>query len=106
MEAVTEIFSKSANKGPELSVMSQAQTIPAALSVESPPQVSTVAESISVPWTIWFVVAGVSTILLGLIWDTSWHMSVGRDMLWTPPHILMQLSAILIGIACAHAILA
>ncbi len=106
MEAVAELFTKSANKGLKLSVMSQTQTIPAALPVESRLPMSSVAESILIPWAIWFVVAGVSTILLGLIWDTSWHMSVGRDMLWTPPHILMQLSAILIGIACTHAVLA
>ncbi len=42
-----------------------------------------------------FVVATVGaslSIIIGLIWDISWHMSIGRDGFFSPPHlaILMQ----------------
>jgi hypothetical protein len=59
----------------------------------------------SIPWTIWFMVAGVVSGLIGGIWDISWHMSIGRDTFWTPAHILIQLTGVLVGIACAYLIL-
>jgi hypothetical protein len=59
----------------------------------------------SIPWTIWFMVAGMTSGLVGGVWDISWHMSIGRDTFWTPAHILMQLTGVLAGIACAYLIL-
>ena len=85
--------------------MSHAQSVPAALLEDSCPPVSSSAETVSVPWTIWLMVAGITITLAGGTWDFAWHMSIGRDTLWTPPHILVQLGGLLVGIACAHAIL-
>jgi hypothetical protein len=85
--------------------MSYAQAVPAALLEDSCPPVSSSAETVSVPWTIWLMVAGITITLAGGTWDFAWHMSIGRDTLWTPPHILVQLGGLLVGIACAHAIL-
>ena len=44
-------------------------------------------------------------ILVGLIWDISWHMSIGRDTLWSPPHVLEQIGASLAGLACGAYVL-
>ena len=85
--------------------MSQAQTISAAVQVDSRPLVSTSAEAISIPWTIWLMVAGITLILVGGTWDFAWHMSIGRDTFWIPPHILSQAGGILVGIAGAYMIL-
>ena len=30
-------------------------------------------------------------IVVGLIWDISWHRTIGRDTFWSPPHLLEQL---------------
>jgi len=85
--------------------MSQAQTISAAVQVDSRPLVSISAEATSIPWTIWLMVAGITLILVGGTWDFAWHMSIGRDTFWIPPHILSQAGGILVGIAGAYMIL-
>ena len=85
--------------------MSQTQTIPALVSLQRSAAVSTAAEGKSIPWTIWFMVAGITSGMVGGIWDISWHMSIGRDSFWTPAHIMIQLTGVLVGIACGYAIL-
>ena len=37
-------------------------------------------------------------IVIGLIWDISWHMSVGRDGLFSPPHIAIYVGAVIAGV--------
>jgi hypothetical protein len=37
-------------------------------------------------------------IAVGLLWDISWHMTVGRDGLFSPPHIAIYLGAVISGI--------
>ena len=59
----------------------------------------------SIPWTIWLMMAGVASGVIGGMWDISWHMSIGRDTFWTPAHIMIQLTGVLVGIACAYMIL-
>ena len=85
--------------------MSQARTATAVLPVQSRPLVSASAEAVSIPRTIWLTVAGMTLVLIGGTWDFAWHMSIGRDTMWVPPHVMVQISAILIGIACVYTIL-
>ena len=59
----------------------------------------------SVPWTIWCMIAGMVSGMIGGPWDISWHMSIGRDTFWTPAHIMIQMAGVLVGIACAFMIL-
>jgi hypothetical protein len=90
----------------EVTPMSQATgTVRAALPVQSRPLVSASAEAVSIPRTIWFVLAGISTTVAGGTWDFAWHFSVGRDTLWSPPHILTQIGGMLVGFAALYAIL-
>jgi hypothetical protein len=56
-------------------------------------------------WFIATVVASAAGIVLGLLWDISWHMTVGRDTFWTPPHVLEYVSAICAGVACGFIVL-
>ncbi len=37
-------------------------------------------------------------IVTGLIWDISWHTSIGRDGLFAPPHLAIYLGAVLAGL--------
>lgn len=37
-------------------------------------------------------------IIVGLIWDISWHTSIGRDGLLSPPHISIYLGAVIAGL--------
>ena len=43
--------------------------------------------------------------MLGLEWDIQWHISVGRDRFWTPPHILLYTAVGLRGLLCAGIVL-
>jgi hypothetical protein len=86
--------------------MSLTSTVPAALPMQSRTLVSTSAAAVSIPWTIWCIVAGFTSILVGGGWDFAWHMSIGRETFWIPPHILVQMGALLVGTSCAYAILA
>src|SRR5216683_4734440 len=63
------------------------------------------ADATSIPWTIWCMVAGIASGMVGGIWDISWHMSIGRDTFWTPAHIAIQMTGVLVGIACGYLIL-
>jgi hypothetical protein len=44
-------------------------------------------------------------IIVGLIWDISWHTSIGRDGLLAPPHDVIYLGAIISGLFSAFQIL-
>jgi hypothetical protein len=58
-----------------------------------------------VPWYVLTAVAAVTAILIGAYWDISWHMSIGRDTFWSPPHIAIQLGGIIAGVAGSYLIL-
>src|SRR5580704_7490339 len=62
-------------------------------------------ERAAAPWYIWCGVLGVSSIVLGLYWDISWHMSIGRDTFWTPAHMAIQLGGILVALTSVYLIL-
>lgn len=50
--------------------------------------------------TSWLVMLGATSILLGVLWDISWHMTIGRDTFWTPAHLAIYLGGTLGGIVC------
>jgi hypothetical protein len=43
--------------------------------------------------------------VVGLIWDISWHRTIGRDTFWSPPHVLEQLAAVIAGLSCGWVVL-
>jgi len=55
--------------------------------------------------TTYVVVLAAALIASGLIWDISWHRSVGRDTFWTAPHLLEYIAALLVGVSCGSLIL-
>lgn len=44
-------------------------------------------------------------IVVGLIWDISWHRTIGRDTFWTPAHLIEQLAAVIAGLSCGWLVL-
>ncbi|MEP7000000.1 MAG: hypothetical protein ABI969_05960 [bacterium] len=50
-------------------------------------------------WHAYAVVAAAAMVVVGLIWDISWHMSIGRDTFWTPAHMLIQGGGLLAGLS-------
>lgn len=53
-------------------------------------------------WPIYAVLLASASIVIGLIWDISWHRTVGRDTFWSPPHVIEQIGAIVSGLACGY----
>ena len=51
-------------------------------------------------WTLRLLIVASTTILVGLIWDISWHMTIGRDTFWTPAHLFIYIGGAVSGCAC------
>ena len=60
----------------------------------------------AVPWYVWCSAIAVTSTAVGLYWDISWHMSIGRDTFWTPAHLCIHFGAILAGLSSTYLILA
>ncbi|GAB3505420.1 hypothetical protein GCM10027341_37000 [Spirosoma knui] len=43
--------------------------------------------------------------MVGLLWDIMWHMSIGRDGLFAPPHVVIYVGAVVSGLFSAYQIL-
>jgi hypothetical protein len=56
-------------------------------------------------WPLYAVLFASLGIVVGLIWDISWHRTIGRDTFWSPPHVLEQLSALVAGTSCGWLVL-
>ena len=63
------------------------------------------ARAWSIPWHLYAVVFASTCIVVGLIWDVSWHRTVGRDTFWTLAHLLEQLAAVVAGLSCGWLVL-
>jgi len=59
----------------------------------------------AIPWYIWSSLLAVTSTTVGLYWDISWHIGIGRDTFWTPAHVAIQLGAVITGLSCAYLIL-
>jgi len=82
--------------------MMRESTLPstAATVAPTPTALAAPAEA-SVPVTLWVAVAAVTSAIIGIHWDVSWHRSIGRDTFWTAPHIAIYLCGVLGGLASA-----
>lgn len=54
----------------------------------------------ALPWYLTAMLAGATSIIVGLLWDISWHMTIGRDTFWTPAHMAIYLGGVLAGLSC------
>ena len=53
-----------------------------------------------VPWYLWAVAFASTSVLVGVIWDISWHRTIGRDTFWTPAHLAIYLGGAVAGLSC------
>ncbi|MGE5321560.1 MAG: hypothetical protein ACM3SW_01775 [Actinomycetota bacterium] len=68
------------------------------------PTASRKAASAAIPWTAWACTVASVSIAVGLYWDISWHMSIGRDTFWTPAHLLIQFGGLMTAVVCGWTI--
>jgi hypothetical protein len=59
----------------------------------------------TLPFYIYAVVFSSLCITVGLIWDISWHTSIGRDGLFSPPHLVTYIGAITSGVFSGYYVL-
>ena len=52
------------------------------------------------PWYLAAVALAATSVVVGIIWDISWHMTIGRDTFWTPAHMCTYLAAAIVGVTC------
>jgi len=53
-------------------------------------------------WHAPTVVVGALCVMVGVYWDISWHMSIGRDSFWTPAHLLIQAGGLVAGFTSGY----
>lgn len=53
-----------------------------------------------IPWPIRLVLIAATCVVVGIIWDISWHMTIGRDTLWSPPHLATYSAGLIVGLTC------
>ena len=56
-------------------------------------------------WFIAAIVLSATGIVVGLMWDISWHMTVGRDTFFTAPHVLEYVSGLTAGLSSGYVVL-
>src|SRR2546428_9039156 len=54
----------------------------------------------AVPWYLIAVTLASTSVIIGLLWDISWHRTIGRDQFLTPAHLAIYLGALNAGLAC------
>ncbi|GAA4412895.1 hypothetical protein GCM10023187_40570 [Nibrella viscosa] len=60
---------------------------------------------LGIPLYVYAVVFSSLCIVWGLLWDIMWHMSIGRDGLFAPPHLLIYAGAVVAGLFSGFKIL-
>ena len=54
------------------------------------------------PSYIFLFLLASTAIIVGIEWDISWHETIGRDKLLSPPHVVVYIGGIICGLTCAY----
>lgn len=68
-------------------------------------RVTAISGSPGIPLYIYATVFASFCVITGLIWDICWHLSIGRDGLLSPPHLVIYLGAVVSGLFSGYEIL-
>jgi hypothetical protein len=41
-----------------------------------------------------------TSVIVGVLWDISWHRTIGRDTFWTPAHLAIYVGGLVAGLTC------
>ncbi len=58
-----------------------------------------------VPWPLWAFAFASTSVIAGILWDISWHRTIGRDSFWTPAHMAIYLGGVVAGLSCGWLVL-
>jgi hypothetical protein len=59
----------------------------------------------TVPWPIHAVLFASTSVVVGVLWDISWHQTIGRDTFWSPPHMAIYVGGLVAGLVCGWYVL-
>ncbi len=59
----------------------------------------------ALPWHVAAVLVAATSAVVGVIWDISWHRTIGRDTFWTPAHMAIYASGVIAGLSCGWLVL-
>ena len=59
----------------------------------------------AIPWYVVAVLVAATSTVLGVMWDISWHRTIGRDTFWTPAHLAIYLGGVLAGVSSGWLVL-
>jgi hypothetical protein len=51
----------------------------------------------ALPWYVVAMAIGATSVVVGVLWDISWHKTIGRDTFWTPAHMAIYLGGLIGG---------
>ena len=66
--------------------------------LDTPARLEIAASAESTSWYCRLVMLGATSIVVGILWDISWHRTIGRDTFWTPAHMAIYLGGLLGGL--------
>lgn len=76
------------------------------ISISSPSDQSSVdTVPVGIPFYLYATVLCSLSIMIGLVWDISWHMSIGRDGLFSAPHLAIYLGGVTAGLFSGYRVL-
>lgn len=68
-------------------------------------QASTNTLLLHIPLYVYVSVIASMFVILGILWDIAWHMSIGRDGLFSAPHVVVYVGAAFAGIFSGYQVL-
>ena len=57
-----------------------------------------------VPFYYYIILLATTAIVVGIQWDISWHSTIGRDKLLSPPHLVVYVGGIICGLICSYVV--
>ena len=81
---------------------------PSSFAAAAAPATTSSATATNVATSKWFIATillSAAGIVVGLLWDISWHMTIGRDTFWSPPHMVEYVAGVVAGLSCGYVVL-
>jgi hypothetical protein len=69
------------------------------------PAARVAAKTHAIPLYLYATVLASFSIVIGIVWDLSWHLSIGRDGIFSPPHQAIYFGSVLAGIYSGFCVL-
>lgn len=77
--------------------MNASSTLPLSGDGAAPLQATAADSPALLDWLTRLIVVGGACITFGILWDISWHATIGRDTFWTPAHMLIYVGGAVSG---------